>query len=180
MKIETGKSGSLIAFKGKEPKIHPSAFLAEGVRIIGDVEIDEDCSVWFNSVIRGDVNYIRIGKQTNIQDLCMLHVTRKKFPLTIGKKVTVGHSATLHGATIADNCLIGASATIIDGAQVRSYSIVAAGAVVKEGFTVPNGKLVAGIPAKVVRDLTNEELQAITRHSVNYVNYSSQYRNQEL
>lgn len=141
------------------PKIHSSVFLAEGVKIIGDVVIDEDSSVWYNSVIRGDVNYIRIGKMTNIQDLCMLHVTNQTYPLNIGNKITVGHSVTLHGCTIKDLSLIGMGAVILDGAIIEENSMVAAGAVITPKFVVPSGKLVAGVPGKIIRDLTEEELK---------------------
>ena len=140
------------------PKIHPSVFLASGVKVVGDVEIGEDSSVWYNTVIRGDVNYVKIGKMTNIQDCSMLHVTNGKYPLIIGDKVTIGHAVKLHGCVIHDLTLIGIGAIVLDGAVVEEKSMVAAGSVVKPGFVVPTGKLVAGVPAKVVRDLTQEEL----------------------
>ncbi|RKY91574.1 MAG: gamma carbonic anhydrase family protein, partial [Ignavibacteriae bacterium] len=118
------------------PSIAESVFLAPGVKIIGDVEIGENSSVWYNSIIRGDVHYIKIGKLTNIQDCSMLHVTNGKYPLNIGNKVTVGHSVSLHGCTINDLCLIGIGAIILDGAIVKEKSIVAAGALVRQNFVV--------------------------------------------
>lgn len=154
------------------PKIHKSVFLAPGAKIIGNVEIGEGSSVWYNCVVRGDVNYVKIGSMTNIQDLSMLHVTNDKFPLKIGNKVTVGHSVTLHGCTLEDLCLIGMGAVVLDGALVKRNSMVAAGAVVKPGFIVPGGKLVAGVPAKIVRDLTTEELNEFEVSAVRYVEYT--------
>jgi len=154
------------------PSIAESVFLAPGVKIIGDVEIDEDSSVWYNSIIRGDVHYIKIGKLTNIQDCCMLHVTNGKYPLNIGNKVTVGHSVSLHGCTINDLCLIRIGAIILDGAVVEQKSFVAAGALVREGFVVPTGKLVAGVPARIVRDLTEKEIDEFERSALRYKEYT--------
>ncbi len=154
------------------PKIGDEVFLASGVKIIGDVQIGNYSSVWYNTVIRGDVNFIRIGEFTNIQDLCMLHVTNKKYPLVIGNSVTIGHSATLHGCVLHDNCFIGMGAVLLDNSLVNKNSMVAAGAVVKEGFIVPEGKLVAGVPAKVIRDLTDDEIKAIADSALRYADYS--------
>ena len=154
------------------PKIHASVFLASGVKLIGDVTIGKDSSVWYNSVIRGDVHYVKIGEMTNIQDCSMLHVTNGRFPLSIGNKVTVGHSVKLHGCTVEDLSLIGIGAIILDGAVVKKKSMVAAGAVVKPGFIVPSGKLVAGVPARVVRDLTLEELADLESSAVRYKKYT--------
>jgi len=154
------------------PNIHNSVFLASGVKIIGDVEILENSSVWYNTVIRGDVNYIRIGKMTNIQDCSMLHVTNKRFPLNIGNKVTMGHSVTLHGCTLKDLCLVGMGAVILDDAVVEEKSMVAAGAVVKPGFKVPSGTLVAGVPAKIVRVLTEDELNEFENSALRYKKYT--------
>lgn len=178
MKLETGQNGSIITYKGITPKLHKSVFLCEGVRIVGDVEIGEDCSVWYNSVIRGDVHYIRIGKGTNVQDLCMLHVTNNKYALNIGEYVTVGHSVTLHGCTVQDRCLIGIGATVLDDALVSSNSLVGAGAMVREGFVVPEGVLVAGVPAKIIRDLSEAELNWVRKNAENYVAYTKEYRQQ--
>jgi len=154
------------------PKLSPSVFLASGVKIIGDVEIEADSSVWYNTVIRGDVNYIRIGQMSNIQDCCMLHVTNGKFPLNIGSMVTVGHSVTLHGCTVNDLCLVGMGAVILDGAVIQENALVAAGSVVKPNFIVPSGKLAAGVPAKIVRDLTDTEMGDFEKSAQRYKKYT--------
>ena len=154
------------------PSIAESVFLAPGVKIIGDVEIGEDSSVWYNSIIRGDVNYIKIGNLSNIQDCCMLHVTNGKYPLNIGSKVTIGHSVSLHGCTINNLCLIGIGAIILDGAVVEEKSIVAAGALVRQNFVVPGGKLVAGVPARIIRDLTKEEIDEFELSALRYKEYT--------
>jgi carbonic anhydrase/acetyltransferase-like protein (isoleucine patch superfamily) len=154
------------------PKIHESVFLASGTKIIGDVSIGKNSSVWYNTVIRGDVNYIRIGSFTNVQDCSMLHVTNGKFPLNIGNKVTIGHSVTLHGCTLEDLCLIGMGAVILDGALIREKTMVAAGSVVKQNFEVPSGKLAAGVPAKIVRDLSLDEIEEIERSAMRYKKYT--------
>ncbi|MGE5804461.1 MAG: gamma carbonic anhydrase family protein [Ignavibacteria bacterium] len=154
------------------PKIHNTVFLASGVKIVGNVEIDEYSSVWYNTVIRGDVHYIKIGSYTNIQDCSMLHVTSGRFPLIIGSKVSIGHSVNLHGCTIEDLCLIGIGSIILDGAVVQENAMVAAGAVVAPGFVVRSGKLAAGVPAKIIRDLTDEEVTEIENLALRYKKYS--------
>jgi gamma-carbonic anhydrase len=166
------KEIKLFPYNDTFPKLHSSVFLAPGSKIIGDVEILEHSSVWYNTVIRGDVNYIRIGAMTNIQDCSMLHVTNQKFPLVIGNKVTVGHSVTLHGSILKDLCLIGMNATVLDGALIEENAMVAAGAVVRQGFVVPSGKLAAGVPAKIVRDLTKEEIEEFEISAVRYIQYT--------
>jgi gamma-carbonic anhydrase len=166
----------LIPYQGHVPQLHPSVFVAEGAIIIGDVEIEEEGSVWFNTVIRGDVNFVRIGARTNIQDNSVLHVTNTTAPLNIGSDVTIGHGAVLHGCTIEECCLIGMGAIILDGAQIHRKSIVAAGALVLEGFDVPEGMLVAGMPAKIKRPLTAEEKHFLHQSAANYVRYSQKYR----
>ena len=162
----------ILPYKGIYPKFGSNVFLASGVKIIGNVEIGNNSSVWYNSVIRGDVHYIKIGESTNIQDCSMLHVTNGKFPLNVGNKITIGHSVSLHGCTLQDLCLIGIGAIVLDGAVVESNSIVAAGALVKQHFVVPSGKLVAGVPAKVIRDLTAEEIKDIEAGAHRYVDYA--------
>ncbi len=154
------------------PEIDESVFLAPGAKIVGDVKIGANSSIWYNTVVRGDVNYITIGKNTNVQDLSMLHVTAKIFPLIIGDDVTIGHSVTLHGCVLHDRTFIGMGATILDGAIVESDSMVAAGAVVRQNFTVPSGKLVAGVPAKVIRDLSDEEIKNIPESAERYKKYT--------
>jgi gamma-carbonic anhydrase len=167
---------TIAPYKGVMPRLHDSVTLFDGVRITGDVEMGEDCTVWYNSVIRGDVNAITIGKRTNVQDLSMLHVTHEKYPLTIGNDVTLGHSVVVHGCTIHDFTLIGMGARVLDGVVVNSHSIVAAGAIVRERFVVPSGVLVAGIPAKIVRDLTDADRAMITMIPPRYVDVAAQYR----
>jgi len=162
----------IFPYKGIYPRLGTNVFLASGVKIIGDVEIGNDSSVWYNSVVRGDVHYIKIGDSTNIQDCSMLHVTNGKFPLNIGNKVTIGHSVSLHGCTLNDLCLIGIGAIILDGAVVESNSMVAAGALVKQHLVVPSGKLVAGVPAKVIRNLTEIEIKDIEAGARRYVEYA--------
>ena len=165
----------IIQYKNRIPKLHSSVFVAEGAKIIGDVEIGELSGIWFNAVIRGDVNVIRIGSRTNIQDNAVLHVTTTTAPLNIGSDITIGHSALLHGCTIEDCCLIGMGAIILDKAYIHQHSIIAAGAIVLEGCNVPEGMLVAGIPAKIKRPLTEEEKQFIRRSAENYVSYAQEY-----
>ena len=154
------------------PELDETVFLASGVKVIGDVKIGKDSSVWYNTVIRGDVHYIRIGELTNIQDCSMLHVTNGKYPLNIGNKVTIGHSAVLHGCTIEDLTLIGMGAVILDDAKIEKNSMVAAGAVVRPGFVVPSGKLAAGVPAKIIRDLTKSELEEFEKSAQRYKEYT--------
>ncbi len=157
------------AFKETTPKIDDSALVMESAQIIGDVVIGEESSVWFNAVIRGDVNHIRIGNYTNIQDGCVLHVARKTLPLIVGDEVTVGHNVTLHACTIGSRCLIGMGAIVMDGAEVGEHSIVGAGALVTPGTKIPPGSLVLGSPAKVKRELTEEEMRSIRESAANYV-----------
>lgn len=166
----------LIPYQGKMPSVHASVFVADGAKIIGDVEIGKESSIWFNSVIRADVHFIRIGERTNIQDNCVLHVTQKRFPLQIGSNITVGHGAIVHGATVADHCLIGMGSRILDNAKLGPFCLVAAGAVVLEGFDVPEGMLVAGVPARAKRPLTAEERQQLVQSAQNYVDYMKTYR----
>jgi carbonic anhydrase/acetyltransferase-like protein (isoleucine patch superfamily) len=156
-------------YRGITPTIDPSVYLVNSAEIIGDVAIGKDSSVWYNTVIRGDVNVIRIGERTNVQDGCLLHVTHEKFPLLIGSDVTLGHGAIVHGCRIGDTCLIGMGAIVLDNATINSYTLVAAGAVVLGGTAVPGGVLVAGVPAKVMRDLTDEERTMIERSARSYV-----------
>jgi gamma-carbonic anhydrase len=169
---------TIMPFKGMYPELDPSVFIADGGRIIGDVKMEKDCSVWFNTVVRGDVNYIRIGERTNIQDNAVIHVTHKKFPCIIGANVTVGHSAVIHAATIYDYCLIGMGAVVLDDAKVGPFSLVAAGAVVLGGTVIPEGTLVAGTPAKVIRTLTDEERAMLRQSAQNYVDYVAAFRGQ--
>ncbi|MBI3598775.1 MAG: gamma carbonic anhydrase family protein [Nitrospirae bacterium] len=163
------------SFQGKTPKIHANIFLAPSADVIGDVEIGNDSSVWFNTVIRGDVHFIRIGERTNIQDLSILHVTRKTHPLIIGNDVTVGHHVTLHGCTISNRVLIGMGAVLLDGAVISDDAIVGAGALVTEGMIIPPFTLVIGVPAKIKRGLTEEEIAFLRKSAQNYVELAQLY-----
>ncbi len=176
MKLETGNNASIIAYKGIYPKIHPSVFLCEGVRIIGDVEIGEDSSIWYNTVIRGDVNKIRIGKRVNIQDSSMIHVTHDTCPTILEDNVSVGHLVALHGCTLKSGCLIGIGAKVLDNAVVGEEALVGAGTVVRENFVVPPRVLIAGVPGKIIRDLKPEEIKRVTDTTPNYMKYVAEYR----
>ncbi len=171
------KLGEMIKpYGGAFPKLHPTVFIAESAQVIGDVTIDEDSSIWFQTVVRGDVNFIRIGSVTNIQDSCVLHVTSDTNPLIIGNKVTVGHRAVLHGCTVKNCVLIGIGAIILDGAVIEEESVVGAGSLVPSGFIVPSGTVVMGVPVKVKRELTPEEVKKIEQSASNYVEYSKTYK----
>lgn len=165
----------ILPWEGRTPRIAPSAWLAGGACIVGDVTIGERSSVWFHAVIRGDVNSIWIGSETNVQDLCVLHVTGQH-ALWIGDRVTIGHRAIVHGAHLEECVLIGMGACVLDGARIGSYSLVAAGAVVREGQVVPSGVLVAGVPARIVRELTAEERRQLEASASHYVEYAARYR----
>lgn len=165
----------ILPYKSAIPKIAPDAFIAPDATIIGDVEIGRDASIWFHTVIRGDVNFIHIGSKTNIQDLCMCHVTLNKWPLSIGEGVTIGHGVVVHGCVIKDYCLIGMGARILDGAQVGPHTLVAAGAVVREGFVAPEYSLVAGVPAEVKRPLKDDEIENLTASVERYIGYKNLY-----
>ena len=165
----------LLGYKGKLPRLGERVFIAEGAMIVGDVEIGDHSSVWFNSVIRGDVNYIRIGKHTNIQDGSVLHVMKDQYPLVLHDQITVGHGAMLHGCEIASNCLIGMRAIILNNAKVSAHCIVAAGALITEGMVIPERSLVMGLPAKVKRPLTDEEVAHIDEYARRYYEYKETY-----
>ncbi|SNB47193.1 gamma carbonic anhydrase family protein [Geobacter sp. DSM 9736] len=170
-------------FQGIQPKIDPAAFIAETAVIIGDVEIGAQSSVWYNVVARGDVNFIRIGNRTNIQDLSMLHVTHRKHaedpgaPLIIGDDVTVGHSVTLHGCTIGNGAFIGMQAIVMDNVEVGEGALIGARALVTEGTVIPPYTLWIGSPAKCKRELTPQEIEWLKKSPQNYVKYALQYIN---
>ncbi|NPA55230.1 MAG: gamma carbonic anhydrase family protein [Epsilonproteobacteria bacterium] len=175
----------ILPYQGITPNIHQTAFIAPSADIIGDVEIGEDSSIWFGCVVRGDVHYIKIGKRTSIQDMSMIHVTHFKKektltdgnPTIIGDDVTVAHKVMLHGCIIEDACLIGMSATILDGARISKESIVGAGALVTKNKTFPPRSLILGSPAKAVRELSDEEVKSIYYNANNYVKYKNEYLN---
>lgn len=162
-------------FQGITPTVPQSCFIEETAVVIGDVVMGEDCSAWFHAVIRGDVNYIRIGDRTNVQDLCMLHVTHDRHPLIIGNDVTIGHNVVLHGCTIHNRVLVGMGTIIMDGAVIGEDSVVGAGALITEGTVVPPKSLILGSPAKVKRPVTEQELAWIRESAQNYIRYSRQY-----
>ncbi|MCA0446377.1 MAG: gamma carbonic anhydrase family protein [Bacteroidetes bacterium] len=168
-------NGRLLPYKDKFPKLHRTVFVTEGCYIIGDVEIGAGSSVWFGSVIRGDVHHIRIGERTNVQDGTIIHVTHDAYPTLIGNDVTLGHGVMLHGCTIHDTALIGMRATILDQAVIGKNSLIAAGTLIRERFVVPEGVLVAGLPGKIIRDLTDEEIKNLHQSSLNYQNYVKTY-----
>ena len=168
-------------FKGTSPQIAADAFIAETAVIIGDVTVGRQSSIWYNVVVRGDVNFIRIGERSNIQDLTMLHVTHRKHaddpgaPLVIGDDVTVGHSVTLHGCTVEDGAFIGMQAIVMDRVVVGRGALVGARALVTEGTVIPPHTLWVGAPATYKRDLTADERAWLTRSAGNYVRYSREY-----
>ena len=164
-------------FRDLKPKIGERVFVAEDAVVIGDVEIGNDSSIWFKAILRGDVNYIRIGKCTSIQDGTVVHVTNRTHPTIVGDYVTVGHAVKLHGCTIKNNCLIGIGAIILDGAVINENSIVAAGSLVPPGKEFPPQSLIMGFPAKVVRELTEEEIANLKKHAERYVKYKDEYLN---
>jgi len=166
----------LRAYRGVVPIVAASAYIDPSAQVIGDVMVGEASSIWPNTTVRGDVNYIRIGNETNVQDNCCLHVQRDEYPLILGNRVTVGHSVTLHGCTIDDECLIGIGAIVLNGARIGTGSIIAAGALVPERMQVPPGSVVMGVPGKLRRSATGEDRARIQRHAENYVSYRQTYR----
>lgn len=162
---------------GKTPEFGENVYLAETATIIGDVKMGKDCSVWFNAVIRGDVNSIRIGNQVNIQDNAMIHCTFEKTETIIGDNVSIGHNAIVHGCQVHDNVLIGMGAIVMDDCIVENNSIVAAGAVVTQGTHIKAGEIWAGVPAKKIKSVSVDLLEGeINRISNNYIKYSSWYK----
>jgi carbonic anhydrase/acetyltransferase-like protein (isoleucine patch superfamily) len=156
-------------------QIHPSVWIAPGASIVGDVTIDEDSSVWFAAVVRGDSEAIRVGRRTNIQDGCILHAD-PGFPCILGDGVTLGHGAIVHGARVADNVLVGMRAVVMNGATIGAGTIVGAGAVVTEGMQIPAGSLVLGLPAKIRRTATAGEIESIAAAAGHYVQRAREYR----
>jgi|TARA_B110000495_G_scaffold78024_1_gene66991 carbonic anhydrase/acetyltransferase-like protein (isoleucine patch superfamily) len=161
----------------KHPQISKDCFIAENATIVGEVFIGKQCSVWFNAVIRGDVHYIKIGNKVNIQDGAVIHATFQKSPTTIGNNVSIGHNAIVHGCTIHDNVLIGMGSIIMDDCVIESNSIIAAGAVVTKNTHVESGTIYAGVPAKKIKNISNEMISGeIDRIANNYVEYSSWFK----
>lgn len=165
----------VLPFRGHIPKIKSDCFIAPTAMIIGDVEIGSQSSVWFGTVIRGDVFYIRIGCNTNIQDNSVIHVRTNRYPTIIGNNVTIGHSVTLHACSIKDNVLVGIGSIVMDQSEIAEWSILAAGSVLNPGTKIPSGKLWGGIPAKEIRDITEKEREWIKELFNNYISMSKEY-----
>ena len=165
---------TILPVQGQTPHIPDSCFLAPTATVVGDVQMGEECSVWFNAVVRGDVHFIRMGHRVNVQDNAVIHCTYQKFPTTIGDNVSIGHNAIVHGCTLHDNVLVGMGSIIMDGCVVESNSIIAAGAVLTAGTHVPAGSIFAGIPAKKIKDISPELTKdEVERIATNYVMYAS-------
>ena len=163
--------------KGKSPIIPENCYIAENATIVGDVTLGNNCSIWFNAVLRGDVHYIKLGNKVNVQDGAVIHCTYKKYPTNIGDNVSIAHNAIVHGCTIHDNVLIGMGSIIMDNCVIHSNSIIAAGAVVTQNTIVESGSIYAGMPAKKVKDISEELISdEIDRIADNYVKYSSWFK----
>lgn len=160
---------------GREPQVDAEAFVAPSASVIGEVVLGAGASVWYGAVLRGDVERIAVGADSNVQDNCTLHAD-PTFPVSVGARVSVGHNAVVHGATVEDDCLIGMGATVLNGAVIGAGSLVAAQALVPQGMRVPPGSLVAGVPAKVRRELTEEERQGITLNGTMYAELAKAHR----
>ncbi|MGL5244023.1 MAG: gamma carbonic anhydrase family protein [Sarcina sp.] len=165
----------IIEIKGIKPNIDKEAFIAHSSDIIGDVEIGKDSSIWFGTVLRGDINHIKIGKETNIQDNSSIHVDYAH-PVIIGDGVTIGHGAIIHGCTIEDECLIGMGAIILNGAIIGKNTIIAAGSLISQNKVIPEGVLIMGSPGKVVRELSKEEIEHIKLSRQNYIDAANLYK----
>ena len=159
----------LRSFEGQSPVIHPNAWIAPGAVVVGDVEIGEDSSVWYGTVLRGDINGIRIGARSNMQDQSVIHVTRDAFSVSIGDEVTVGHRAVIHGSTVENGALVGIGAVVLDGARVGENAWIAAGALVPPGMRVEPETLVVGVPARAVRSLSQDELERQRKLTLLYI-----------
>ena len=165
----------VLPYAGKRPKIGKGAYVSDNVTLVGDVEIGEDASIWFGTVLRGDVHSIRIGARANIQDNCVVHVTAGTQPVTIAEEVTIGHGVIAHGCSIGRGALIGMGSRVLDGAVVGEQALVGAGALVPEGMRVPARTLVVGVPARVKRALTPDEVVRLGQSWKNYVQYKNAY-----
>lgn len=163
-------------FNSYRPKIHDTAFIADDAIVVGDVEIGENASVWFGSIVRGDVNFIRIGARTNIQDGTIIHVSSETHSTILENDITVGHRVVLHGCYVETGCMIGIGAILLDGVRVGKSSLVAAGSLLTPGTIIPPGSMVMGSPAKVKRPLTDEEIQGIARNVAHYVELAEIYK----
>ncbi|WP_426752211.1 gamma carbonic anhydrase family protein [Myxococcus sp. Y35] len=167
---------ALRTFRGMSPRVHPGCFVDDSAQLVGDIEVGEDSSIWFNCVLRGDVNPIRIGKRTNVQDLTLIHVTGGRSSTVVGDDVTVGHHAILHGCTVGNRVLVGMGATIMDDAEVGDDCIIGAGALLTPGTKIPPGSLVVGSPGRVKRPLTEAEREFLLLSAQHYVELAGEYR----
>ena len=175
-----GDSGAIIrAYAGVWPRIHPDAWIAPGAVVVGDVEIGADSSLWYGSVLRGDVHSIRIGARSNLQDGCILHVTRDRFACLLGDEVTVGHRAVVHGCRVGDGALIGIGAIVLDGAEVGAGALIGAGAVVTPGAKIPERWMALGVPARPVRELTADEALEQRARTLAYVDTARRHRDSQ-
>ncbi len=163
------------SYQGHTPEIPESCYVDVSAQVIGDVILGEHASIWMNAVVRGDVHSVRVGAHSNVQDCAVLHGMRNLYPVIVGEYVTIGHNATVHGCIVEDACLIGMGATIMNNALIGEGSIVAAGAVVSENTRVPPRSLVAGVPAKVRRELTSDDREMILKYARNYLDYTKIY-----
>lgn len=163
------------SYMGHTPRVPAGCYVDPSAQVIGDVVLGKQASVWMNAVVRGDVHSIRIGARSNVQDCAVLHGMRHLYPVHVGEGVSIGHNATVHGCTIEDDCLVGIGARILNNSRIGEGSIVAAGAVVREGMVIPPRSLAAGVPARIVRSLTDADLDLIRMYAENYLSYSAQY-----
>ncbi len=170
----------IYSFQGNLPQIASSAWIAPSAEIIGKVTIGEETSIWFQCLVRGDVNYIKIGDHVNIQDMTLIHVARDLYPVEIGNYVSIGHRATLHGCILKDHSFVGMGAMLMDDVEIGEWSFVAAGALVTPGKKIPPGVLVMGNPAKIIRDIGDKEREIITRTAKNYAGYKENYRKEGI
>ncbi|MBB5793254.1 carbonic anhydrase/acetyltransferase-like protein (isoleucine patch superfamily) [Streptomyces caelestis] len=175
LEADMGQRAMITGIGGREPQVDPEAFVAPTASVIGGVTLGVGASVWYGAVLRGDVETISVGASSNVQDNCTLHAD-PGFPVTVGERVSIGHNAVVHGATVEDDCLIGMGATVLNGAVIGAGSLVAAQALVPQGMQVPPGSLVAGVPAKVKRPLTEEERQGITLNGTMYAELAKAHR----
>ena len=165
----------IIEYEDIKPKIHESCFVADSAEVIGRVNVDENSSIWYGCIIRGDENFIEIGKNTNIQDGTVIHIS-KDYETIIGDYVTVGHKAILHACKVGNNVLVGMGAILLDGVEIEDDVLIAAGSIVTPGKVIPKGSLVMGSPAKVVRELSNEEIEQLKQSALDYCNYANKHK----
>jgi carbonic anhydrase/acetyltransferase-like protein (isoleucine patch superfamily) len=165
-------------FRGVHPQIHPTAYVDVSAQVIGDVQLGEEASIWCNCTLRGDIHFIRVGDRSNVQDNSVIHVRNGTHPTILEEQVTVGHSVTLHGCYVERGCLIGIGSILLDDVRIGADSLVAAGSLVSPGTIIPSRSLVMGFPAKVKRELSDEEVKGLEVFWKNYVEYTREYKNQ--